>query len=192
MVEYNSDNPAGFADVLARLPGRAILHGHRYIGRSFADRLRYMLMSGADALLMYGYEKVATMVRRGIDPAKIVIAPNTIEVANHADFSHEAKTGLLFAGRFLERKHLDLALEVFDRLQDSSILESSSRSWAQANRRRRCAISSLGSESRKRCASTVVSSITESWPGCSGMPWRMSRPDRLGWACSTASRAASL
>jgi len=111
--------PAFIFPVLARLPGRVILHGHRYSGRSLADGVRDMLMRRADALLMYGDEEVATMVRRGINPAKIIIAPNTIDVANHADFSHEEKTGLLFVGRLQERKRLDLALEVFARLQGS-------------------------------------------------------------------------
>lgn len=111
--------PAFILPVLWRLPGRVILHGHRYSGRPLADRVRDMLMRRADVLLMYGDEEVGTMVRRGIDPAKIVIAPNTLEVANHADFSHEEKTGLLFVGRLQERKRLDFALEVFARLQGS-------------------------------------------------------------------------
>jgi glycosyltransferase involved in cell wall biosynthesis len=111
--------PAFILPALARLSGRLILHGHRYSGKPLADFARDICMRRADVLLMYGDEEVEMMVSRGIDPAKIIVAPNTIEVSNHADFSHEEKTSLLFVGRLQERKRLEFALAVFARLQGS-------------------------------------------------------------------------
>ena len=109
--------PAYVLPVLGGYHGRLVFHGHRYSGRRVADMARDRLMRRADCLLMYGDEEVAAMVRRGNDPSKIVIAPNTIHVANHQDFSGQEKTSLLFVGRLQERKRLDLALQAFARLQ---------------------------------------------------------------------------
>jgi glycosyltransferase involved in cell wall biosynthesis len=111
--------PAFMLPVFRRLPGRVILHGHRYSGRVLTDRIRDMLMRRADVLLMYGDEEVGEMIRRGINPATIIVAPNTIDVSNHTDFSHEEKTSLLFVGRLQERKRLNFALKVFAQLKDS-------------------------------------------------------------------------
>lgn len=94
-----------------------ILHGHRYSGRGLADQARNLLMRKADALLMYGDEQVDQMVASGVDPERIVIAPNTIEVPNHEDTSALPKTRLLYVGRLQERKRLDMALRAFAELQ---------------------------------------------------------------------------
>jgi glycosyltransferase involved in cell wall biosynthesis len=109
--------PAFLFPVFGKRLGRFIFHGHRYSGKWFADGVRDFLMKQADCLLMYGDEEVGLMVERGIDPSKIIIAPNTMDVPNHTDFSNETKTSLLFVGRLQERKRLDLAFEIFARLQ---------------------------------------------------------------------------
>ena len=109
--------PAFVLPVLGARSGRFIFHGHRYSGNALADRARDVLMKQADCLLMYGEEEVDKMIARGIDAAKIVIAPNTMEVTNHADLSAAAKSSLLYVGRLQDRKRLDLALEIFARLQ---------------------------------------------------------------------------
>lgn len=94
-----------------------VLHGHRYSGRWLADRARNFLMRRADVLLMYGTEHNDQMVAAGIDPARIVTAPNTIEVANHADTSDQPANSLLYVGRLQARKQLDMAIRIFARLQ---------------------------------------------------------------------------
>jgi glycosyltransferase involved in cell wall biosynthesis len=109
--------PAYVLPVLGERSGRIVFHGHRYSGKWLTDLARDFLMKRADCLLMYGDEEVVTMVRRGIDRSKIVIAPNTIHVANHQDFSGHEKTRFLFVGRLQDRKRLDLALEAFAGLQ---------------------------------------------------------------------------
>lgn len=96
-----------------RGPGRYILWGHRYGARPLANRVREIFMRRADALLMYGDEHHARMVAAGIRPERIFVAPNTMDVANHQDFSGHPKRSLLFVGRLQERKRLDLALEAF-------------------------------------------------------------------------------
>lgn len=109
--------PAYCLPVLAQDRPRYILHGHRYSGNALADRARNALMKRADCLLMYGDEEVTRMIASGIDPRRIEIAPNTIEVPNHANLSTGAKRNLLYVGRLQERKRLDLAIETFARLQ---------------------------------------------------------------------------
>lgn len=109
--------PAYILPVLGKRQGRLVFYGHRYSGRWLADKARDFFMKRADRLLTYGGDEVAMMVRRGIDRSKIVIAPNTIYVANHQDFSAYEKASLLYVGRLQERKRLDLALAVFARMQ---------------------------------------------------------------------------
>lgn len=109
--------PAFLAPVFGRRHGKLILYGHRYSGNVMADRLRDFLMRRADRVLVYGDEEIGEMVRRGIEPARIVQAPNTIDVRNHADFSAEPKSSFLYVGRLQDRKRLDLAFETFAKLQ---------------------------------------------------------------------------
>jgi len=94
-----------------------ILWGHRYSSNKFACIFRDKLMKRADRLLMYGNEEVELMIARGIDPAKIVMAWNTIQVSNYCDYSNSDKSSLLFVGRLQERKQIDLLIETFARLQ---------------------------------------------------------------------------
>lgn len=94
-----------------------ILWGHRYSSNRVASALRDQLMKRADRLLMYGDEDVVRMIERGVDPAKIVIAWNTIQVRNHHDCSGAQKNSLLFVGRLQERKRIALLIEAFAQLQ---------------------------------------------------------------------------
>lgn len=109
--------PAFVLPAFGRRQRRLIFHGHRYSGNWLADRIRDILMKRADAILLYGDEEVDTMIRRGLDRGKMFIAPNTLAVENHADFSSEPKSALLYVGRLQERKRLDLALRAFARVQ---------------------------------------------------------------------------
>jgi glycosyltransferase involved in cell wall biosynthesis len=109
--------PAYIMPVFAGGQSRYIFHGHRYSGDPLADYARDFLMKWSDRQLLYGEEEVAKMIARGVDPAKIVIAPNTIHVENHQDFSSADKNSLLFVGRLQERKRLDLALDAFAAIQ---------------------------------------------------------------------------
>jgi glycosyltransferase involved in cell wall biosynthesis len=96
--------------------GRFILWGHRYGSRPFANRLREVFMKRADALLMYGDEHHERMFAAGIDPAKVFVAPNTMDVPNHQDFSAQPKSTILYVGRLQDRKRLELAISQFARL----------------------------------------------------------------------------
>jgi glycosyltransferase involved in cell wall biosynthesis len=93
--------------------GRFILWGHRYGARPIANRLREVVMKRADALLMYGTEHHAQMIAAGVDPARIFVAPNTMDVPNHQDYAAATKHSILFVGRLQARKRLDLALDSF-------------------------------------------------------------------------------
>ena len=109
--------PAYLAPLFWRKRPKYILWGHRYSSNRIACAVRDQLMKRADRLLMYGDEEVERMIARGVDPAKIVIAWNTIQVPNHRDYSDAKKTSLLFVGRLQERKRIDLFIETFARLQ---------------------------------------------------------------------------
>ena len=109
--------PAYLAPLFWRKRPKYILWGHRYSSNRIACTVRDQLMKRADRLLMYGDEEVERMIERGVDPTKIVIAWNTIQVPNHRDYSDADKTGLLFVGRLQERKRIDLLIETFARLQ---------------------------------------------------------------------------
>ncbi|MCU0729417.1 MAG: glycosyltransferase family 4 protein [Sphingopyxis sp.] len=106
--------PAYFLPSLSGGGGtRWILWGHRYGARPLANRVRDAIMRRADALLMYGWEHIDQMVAAGIDRQRIFVAPNTMAVPNHQDFSSAAKDSFLFVGRLQERKRLPEALEAF-------------------------------------------------------------------------------
>lgn len=83
-------------------------------GRSrLANRARDGLLRRADALLLYGSADVDTFAHRGMPRDRIFVAPNTIHVPNHRDFSGEPKSSLLFVGRLQKRKRLDLLIDAF-------------------------------------------------------------------------------
>ena len=109
--------PAYLAPLFWRKRPKYILWGHRYSSNRTACAVRDQLMKRADRLLMYGGEEVERMIERGVDPTKIAIAWNTIQVPNHHDHSNADKTSLLFVGRLQERKRIDLTIEKFARLQ---------------------------------------------------------------------------
>ena len=94
-----------------------ILWGHRYSKNKLCNAVRDILMKNADKILLYGYEEIDNMMRRGIDPDKIVVAPNTIYVPNHIDHSEVHKSSILFVGRLQERKKVDLLIDTFFQIQ---------------------------------------------------------------------------
>ena len=109
--------PAYIVPLFRRKRPKYILWGHRYSKNRFACVVRDQFMQRADRLLMYGDEEVECMIARGVDPSKIVIAWNTIQVPNHHDYSGTSKNSLLFVGRLQVRKRIDLLIETFARLQ---------------------------------------------------------------------------
>ena len=96
---------------------RIILWGHRYGVRPLANAVRDALMRRCPALLMYGWEHHERMRRAGIDPARIYVAPNTMDVPNHHDGTAEPKCRFLFVGRLQPRKRLDQAIRAFAAVQ---------------------------------------------------------------------------
>lgn len=101
-----------------------ILWGHWYSTSQFVNFIRDRLMKRADRLLMYGDEEIERMIERGIDPNKIVVAPNTVHIPEPTDFSGAPKNALLFVGRLQagtrrNSKRADLLIEAFARVQGS-------------------------------------------------------------------------
>jgi len=99
-----------------------VLWGHWYSTSQLANRARNYLMKRADRMLMYGEEEVQRMVESGIDPIKIVIAPNTVHIPDATDSSGAPKRSFLFIGRLQAEtrrnsKRADLLIEAFAQLQ---------------------------------------------------------------------------
>lgn len=93
---------------------RRLLWGHRYSWRGLINALRDRAMQRFEGVIQYGDEDTAAMVKRGIDPDRIFVAPNTVEVPGHGDLSGAApKDSLLFVGRLQPRKRLEELLEGF-------------------------------------------------------------------------------
>lgn len=107
--------PAQLLPIFARRNRHArwIFWGPGYGRSRLANRARDQLLRRADALLLYGSANVDAFVRNGTPRDKIFVARNTIHVANHRDFSGEAKNSLLFVGRLQKRKRLDLLIDAF-------------------------------------------------------------------------------
>lgn len=94
---------------------RYVLWGGWYGPRPLVNRARDFVARRADAVLLYGDEEIDRMAGRGVDRRSIFVAPNTVHVPNHGDFSGRRKSSLLFVGRLMPRKRPDLLIEAFAR-----------------------------------------------------------------------------
>lgn len=108
--------PGYLAPLYLKRRPKTILWGHRYNSNRLACAIRDFLMARADRLLMYGDEEVGRMIERGVDPAKICVAWNTLHVPNHKDYSAAPKSSLLFVGRLQPSKRVDIIIEEFARI----------------------------------------------------------------------------
>lgn len=99
-----------------RAYGRWILWGHGYGRSRLARPARDWLAARADGVLLYDDNAATEMLERGVRPHKIYIAPNTIHVANHQDFSGLAKTSLIYVGRLSKGKKVDVLVDGFGEL----------------------------------------------------------------------------
>lgn len=92
---------------------KTILWGHRYSGNNIACSIRNFIMKRADANVLYSNCEVDRMISSGVDPSKIFVANNTIEVANHAFNDDIPKKSFLYVGRAQKRKNIDQLLNSF-------------------------------------------------------------------------------
>ncbi len=99
-----------------RRTGRWILWGHGYGRSAFGNLVRDRLLHRADAALLYAAAGAHEMEARGIDGGKLFVAENTVHVPNHQDFSGAAKGSLLFVGRLLPAKKVDVLIDAFRRV----------------------------------------------------------------------------
>ena len=98
--------------------GRRILWGHGYARNRLSIAVRDWLVARADGVLLYDDGAAADMLKRGVRPHKIFIAPNTVHVANHRDYSNARKTSLIYVGRLSKRKKVDTLIDAFGGIQD--------------------------------------------------------------------------
>lgn len=109
--------PSYMLPVFFSRKARFIFWGGWYSPRRLINPLRDFLASRADAAILYGGEEIETMVARGRERGKIYVAPNTIHVPDHTDFSDRKKNSLLFVGRLIQRKRPDLLVEAFAKVR---------------------------------------------------------------------------
>ena len=128
--------------------GRWILWSLGYGRSSSARHARDWLASRADGVLLYGDRARDDMRSRGLPQHKLFVAPNTVHIPNHEDFSAHAKTSLLYVGTLIKLKKVDALIDLFgqirNRLPDNVRLEivgdGPERAYLE-QRARRCGLS---------------------------------------------------
>ena len=99
---------------------RVLWWGHGF-GRSRAARLpRVWIAKRSGGVLLYDEGPRADFVRYGLDPERIFVAPNTVDVPEpRAPESAQDRSSFLFVSRIRgERKRVDLLIDAFARIQD--------------------------------------------------------------------------
>jgi glycosyltransferase involved in cell wall biosynthesis len=91
---------------------KILLWGHRYSESRIAGSIRNFFMKRADGLIQYSDCEVSRMISNGIDPEKIFIAHNTMDISNHG-LGNEEKSTFIFVGRAQERKQINEFLHAF-------------------------------------------------------------------------------
>ena len=84
--------------------------------------VRNYLMRKADKLIMYGGQEIERMIKSGISPHNIIIAPNTYYNENPRNNSRSSKNSFLFIGRLQagagqNSKRVDLLLRAFANIE---------------------------------------------------------------------------
>lgn len=96
-----------------------IFWGHG-IGKSWlANLLRKRISRSVDAFITYDLAGKENVIGLGVDPSKVFIANNTINVPNLVDTSEHPKDCFLYVGRLQKRKELGLFLHEFKRLEST-------------------------------------------------------------------------
>ena len=98
--------------------GRWIVWGHGYARNRLSRSVRDWLAARADGVLLYDDGAAADMLKRGVRPHKVFIAPDTVHVANHRDCSNAQKTGLIYVGNLCKGKRVDALIDAFGGVRD--------------------------------------------------------------------------
>ena len=92
--------------------------GHGYGNNRQGNMLRNLLVKQSDGLILYSNRFVDEFKKNGIDPNKIYIGDNTIEVENYCFNKNIKRDTFLFVGRIQERKGLEFLFQAFSEIID--------------------------------------------------------------------------
>ena len=114
--------PYYFIPLFFNRQNKYILWGHWYSTNRLINFVRNYLMRKADKLLMYGGQEIERMIKSGISPDNIIIAPNTYYNKYPTDSSRSNKSSFLFIGRLQagtgqNSKRVDLLLRAFAKIE---------------------------------------------------------------------------
>jgi glycosyltransferase involved in cell wall biosynthesis len=94
-----------------------VLWGHGYGRNRLGRPLRARLARRADALLLYAEEDRQAFVEAGVDPGRVLVAPNTVFVDGPRRNRESRRTDFLYVGRLQPRKRVEDLLSAFARCQ---------------------------------------------------------------------------
>lgn len=124
--------------LLARLRGKRVLmwtHGLRSRSRGLLGRVRMAFYSLAHGLLLYGHHARSLLINAGFDPDALYVIYNSLDYEEQkalrdrlrsreiaetkaALFTDSSVPVLIFIGRLIDRKRLDMLIEAAARLRD--------------------------------------------------------------------------
>lgn len=97
--------------------GRWILWSLGYGRSKSARHARDWFASRADGVLLYGDRAREDMRLRGVPQRKLFVAPNTVHIPNHEDFSAHPKTSLLYVGTLIKAKKVEALIDLFGQIR---------------------------------------------------------------------------
>lgn len=93
-----------------------ILWGHSHGSRRIFRPVRRWMAMRSNAVVVYTQNGKEMLTREGVDPGRIFVANNTVDVPNAEFNSSIERTSFLFSGRLTSRKKIDEAIIAFARI----------------------------------------------------------------------------
>ena len=92
---------------------KLLLWGHGLGKRSVGQWLRKWLCRRAAGVILYGDDACGQLLKAGVPPSRVFVAPNTLEVANHGRNQAAKRTLFLYVGSLHVRKGVHQLITAF-------------------------------------------------------------------------------